>query len=175
MASPYTGEIRMFGGNFAPSGWATCDGQTMAISEYETLFQLIGTTYGGDGQTTFNLPNLAGRAVVHQGNNGTSTYVIGQSGGVTNVTLTTGQMTAHSHTVVAEGSAANTTSGSPNNAVYGTTGSTKIYSAAAHSANLHAMAPLLATQGGSQPHDNMQPYLAVTYIISLFGTYPTQS
>jgi microcystin-dependent protein len=174
MGNPYVGEIRLFAGNFAPAGWSTCDGQLISIAENPTLFNLIGTTYGGDGQSTYALPNLAARAVVHQGI-GLSTYVIGEGGGVSSVTLALAQMPAHTHPIVAESSAANTTSGSPNNAYYGNSGATKIYSPAAHPANLHAMATPIGSQGGGQPHDNMQPYLAITYIISMFGVYPSQT
>jgi microcystin-dependent protein len=174
MASPYVGEIRLFAGSFAPSGWMTCDGQLLPISQYDTLFNLIGTTYGGDGQQTFALPNLSARLPIHMGNNRTSTYTIGESGGVDAVTLTTNQMPAHSHPLVATTNAGNATS--PRNAIF-----------AASSANQFAAAPasspvapdgfmhagIMGTQGGSQPHDNMHPYLAITYIISLFGIYPS--
>lgn len=172
MASPYLGEIRMFGGNFAPAGWSTCDGQLVAIADNDALFTLIGTTYGGDGQTTFALPNLAARVPVHMGNNGTSTYVLAQTGGVTNVTLTAAQMPAHTHPVAADGSAANTTSGNPANAFYGNTTPHKTYSAGANAANLHPMMTL-PSQGGSQPHDNMQPFLTVTFIIAINGIFPS--
>lgn len=172
MASPYIGEIRMFAGNFAPQGWATCDGQLIAISENDTLFNLIGTTYGGDGQTTFALPNLAARVPIHTGSNGTSTYTLAQNGGVTSVTLTANQIPVHSHPFIGDGNAANTTSGDPTNAFYGNTTPNKIYSAGTNPASLHPMMTL-PSQGGSQPHDNMQPYLAITFIISLYGIYPS--
>jgi microcystin-dependent protein len=172
MSSPYVGEIRMFGGSFAPSGWMTCDGQLLPISEYDTLFNLIGTTYGGDGQSTFALPNLSGRVPVHMGTNpGTGTsYVIGQTAGVSSVTLTTNQIPNHTHAAIADGNLNNTNQTSPSNAFYGTTAATKFYST--KTTGLQQMTTLTSA-GGSQPHENMQPYLAVTYIISLFGIYPS--
>ena len=173
MSSPYIGEIRMFGGNFAPAGWFTCDGQLLQISEYSALFQLIGTTYGGDGQTTFALPKLTGRVPVHMGTGaGLSTYVIGAQGGVQNVTLTTNQIPSHTHPIVADNNNATTNQTSPVNDFYGNSSPAKIYSA--KTSGLHPMMTLPA-QGGSQPHDNMQPYQAVTYIISLFGVFPSQN
>ncbi len=163
----------MFGGNFAPAGWFTCDGQLLQISEYSALFQLIGTTYGGDGQTTFALPKLTGRVPVHMGTGaGLSTYVIGAQGGVQNVTLTTNQIPSHTHPIVADNNNATTNQTSPVNDFYGNASPAKIYSA--KTSGLHPMMTLPA-QGGSQPHDNMQPYQAVTYIISLFGVFPSQN
>jgi microcystin-dependent protein len=162
----------MFGGSFAPAGWMTCDGQLLPISEYDTLFNLIGTTYGGDGQSTFALPNLSGRAALHMGSNGISTYTIGESGGVTSVTLTTNQIPSHTHPAVGDNNASTTNSGSPSNGFYGNTSPNQIYSAGTVAGRIHPMMTL-PSQGGSQPHDNMQPYLAVTFIISLFGLYPS--
>jgi microcystin-dependent protein len=175
MSSPYVGEIRMFGGNFAPVGWMTCDGQTLAISDYDTLFNLIGTTYGGDGQTTFNLPNLAARVPVHMGTGSDGTnFVEGQNAGVTTVTLTASQLPSHSHALQA------TSSGQQQ------APSSNTYPADATPANAHVYGPpgALPTQlaggtltgGGSNlPHNNLQPYLAITFIISLFGVYPSQT
>jgi microcystin-dependent protein len=174
MGQPYVGEIRMFGGNFAPAGWMTCNGQLLPISEYDTLFNLIGTTYGGDGQSTFALPNLAARAPVHMGSNGISSYTIGQSGGVSSVTLTTNQIPSHNHPLTATSSGQQQApSGStwpadatpPNAHVYGPVGTGPTQLAAG----------TITSAGGSQPHDNMQPYLAITFIISLFGVYPSPS
>ncbi len=169
MSAPYVGEIRMFGGNFAPAGWKTCDGELLPISEYDTLFNLIGTTYGGDGQNTFALPNLAARLPIHVGSNGTSTYTLAENGGVTSVTVNTNQIPAHSHSFLASGNTAGNSS--PSNNTVGAVGATQIY----HNSNpTSAMAAnLLSPAGGSQPHDNMQPYLAISYIISLFGVYPS--
>ena len=176
MAQPYVGELRMFGGNFAPAGWMFCAGQLLPISEYETLFNLIGTTYGGDGQSTFALPNLAARVPIHQGSNGTSTYTLAENGGVTSVTLSTNQIPIHSHPFIGDNNAG--TTGSPTNAYFANSGAAvQVYSqpaTAPHPPLYHNMNPAtLPVQGGSQPHENMQPYLAITYIISLFGIYPS--
>jgi microcystin-dependent protein len=162
----------MFGGSFAPAGWMTCDGQLLPISEYDTLFNLIGTTYGGDGQSTFALPSLAARVPLHIGNNGTSTYTLASNGGVTSVTLSQNQIPLHTHPIIADGNAASTTSGVPTNAFYGETSPNKDYSPGTTPGNLHPMMTL-PVQGGSQPHDNLQPFLAITFIISLFGVYPS--
>jgi microcystin-dependent protein len=158
----------MFGGNFAPAGWAFCNGALLPISENDVLFNLIGTTYGGDGQETFALPNLQSRVPVHQG----SGFALGQTGGSESVTLTTNQIPAHSHVPQANNTAGNQQS--PQNSVW---------SAAAQSINNYinaapsvAMATgALGPSGGSQPHDNMVPYLCVNFILSLFGIFPSQS
>jgi microcystin-dependent protein len=169
----------MFGGSFAPAGWMTCDGQVLPISEYDTLFNLIGTTYGGDGQSTFALPNLAARLPLHQGSNGTSSYTVGQNGGVTSVTLTTNQIPAHTHPIIADNNAA--TTGAPNNAYFANSSPNNLFTVPNGPANpeppifRNFNAAVLPSQGGSQPHDNMQPYLALTYIISLFGIFPSQN
>ena len=169
MGQSYIGEIRMFGGNFPPLNWAFCDGQQMQISENDALYNLIGTAYGGDGQTTFNLPDLRGRLPIHQGVYQGLNYVIGQIGGAESVTLTLQQIPSHSHTVAAKTSA---TATSPSGAVYGGNAADAIYSAKAPSAPMNA--GMVRVGGGSQPHDNMMPYLAVSFIISLFGVYPSQ-
>ncbi len=168
MAQPYVGEVRLFAGNFAPAGWLFCDGSLQAISENETLFQLIGTTYGGDGQTTFALPDLRGRVPVHVGTGAGVTTVIGQSGGVETVTLTSNQIPNHTHTVFASSDAASTNVPSAN--VVLATPSYNAYRAGVPSAALNAP---LSNSGGGQPHSNMQPYLALNYIISLFGIFPS--
>jgi len=168
MAQPYVGEIRMFGGNFAPSGWMLCQGQILPISEFETLFNLIGTTYGGDGQQTFQLPDLQGRFPVHQG----SGFVIGQKAGTETVTLTTNQMPAHRHNAVGSEVGSQL---SPENGFFSTdpSGNTAAYNDATDNSQLAGS--LLNSAGGSQPHDNMQPFLVINYIISLFGIYPSQN
>jgi microcystin-dependent protein len=169
----------MFAGNFAPAGWMTCDGQLLPISEYETLFNLIGTTYGGDGQTTFALPGLAARIPIHVGNNGVSTYTLAQNGGVTSVTLTTNQIPAHTHVPIGDGN--NATTGDPSNAYYANSAPTDAFTVPNSAANprsprfVNFNAAMLPSQGGSQPHDNMQPYQAITFIISLFGIFPSQN
>ncbi|MCY4756126.1 phage tail protein [Pelomonas aquatica] len=166
MSSPYVGEIRLFAGNFAPVGWAFCQGQLLAISENPTLFQLVGTTYGGDGQSNFALPNLAGRIPVHMGQG----HVIGEKGGSETVTLTSGQTPQHTHAMLASSAAAIGTS--PGGALLATT-SFASYDTAAASTPMAAVGVGMA--GGSQPHDNMAPTVAVSYIISLFGIFPSQS
>ena len=171
MAQPYVGEIRMFGGNFAPAGWMFCEGQLLPISENETLFNLIGTTYGGDGQSTFALPDLRGRLPIHMGQgSGLSNRVIGENGGVESVTLTTSQIPAHSHVPQAHSGSGNQSS--PANGVWAGS-SLNEYSASAPNVNLNAAASGL--DGGSQPHDNFMPYLCVNFIISLFGVFPSQT
>jgi len=167
MSESYLGEIRMFGGNFPPQGWHFCDGSILSISEYETLYQLIGTTYGGDGQTTFALPDLRGRVPVHMG----SGFVQGQRAGEEAVTLTASQLPQHSHTAAANagagaapGPAGNFWAGSTNNPY------------AAPSTIDAQMAPgALGLAGGSQAHNNMIPFLGVSFIISLFGVFPSQN
>jgi microcystin-dependent protein len=161
----------MFAGNFPPQGWSTCDGQLIPISENDTLFNLIGTTYGGDGQSTFALPNLAASLPIHIGSNGTSTYNLAQNGGVTQVTLNTNQIPSHSHPIIADGNAA--TSTSPANTYFATTATQKVYSTSTTAALKNMNSAMLPNQGGSQPHDNMQPYVAITFIIALYGIYPS--
>lgn len=169
MGQPFVGEIRLFAGNFAPNGWLFCEGQTLPISENETLFQLIGTTYGGDGQTTFALPDLRGRVPVHQGNG----LNLAEAGGVEQVTLTTQQIPAHNHPLV--GSAANASAASPSGGVPGTMPEVAT-SAYGSDAPLTSLSPQsVSPVGGSQPHENMQPYLCVDFIISLFGIFPAPS
>jgi microcystin-dependent protein len=165
MAQPYVGEIRMFAGNFAPAGWAFCDGNPLPISENETLFQLIGTTYGGDGQSTFNLPDLRGRIPIHQGNG----FILAETGGVEQVTLTTQQIPVHTHPFLA-----NTSGGlasSPTNNVLAAAPQIDLYREAAPTV---ALSPVtVGPVGGSQPHTNFQPYLCIEFIISLFGIFPS--
>jgi microcystin-dependent protein len=167
MAQPYVGEIRMFAGNFAPAGWMFCEGQLLPISENETLFNLIGTTYGGDGQETFGLPDLRGRLPIHQGNGVT----LAEAGGVEQVTLTVAQLPAHGHPVLAAGAVANDPN--PNNNVLGESSAVSLYQSGNPAA---AMAPQsIGAVGGSQPHSNFQPYLCIDFIISLFGIFPSQT
>jgi microcystin-dependent protein len=165
MAQPYVGEIRLFAGNFAPAGWMFCDGQLLPISENETLFQLIGTTYGGDGQSTFGLPDMRGRIPVHQGNG----YVLAESGGAEEITLTVNQIPAHGHAVLATAGIA----GSPspgNNLLATTVGNVYFPGPGAQAAmNPESVTPV----GGAQPHNNLQPYVCIHYIISLFGIFPS--
>jgi microcystin-dependent protein len=167
MGTPYLGEIRMFGGNFAPAGWAYCDGSLLPISEFDALFTLIGTTYGGDGAETFALPSLQSRVPIHRGPNN----VLGQAGGVEAVTLISQQMPAHTHAFVA-----NTSDGTSNDAqghVVASSPNIDLYYEDAPATNLNQAA--LFPDGGSQPHDNMLPFQAINFIISLYGIFPPQS
>jgi microcystin-dependent protein len=174
MVQPFVGEIRMFGGSFNPAGWQFCAGQLLAISEYETLFNLIGTTYGGDGENTFALPNLNGRVPLHMGTGTGSTYQLGENAGVEQVTITSGTMAQHNHPVGAtdQGSALSPVGALP-----------AVVTSAQAGANLYAAGPatvamnaaMIQNAGGSQPHENMQPYLCVSFIISMFGIFPSQT
>jgi len=168
MGTPYVGEIRMFAGNFAPVGWAFCNGAALAISENDVLFTLIGTTYGGDGQNTFNLPDLQSRVPVHMGTGGGSSYIIGQSAGTESVTLTTSQIPAHSHVPFC-----NSTAGGakfPDGGIWGLVGNGPYFDQAP---TLSMAATAISPTGGSQPHDNMVPFLCINFIISLFGVFPS--
>jgi microcystin-dependent protein len=167
MAQPYVGEIRMFGGNFAPAGWMLCEGQLLPISENETLFNLIGTTYGGDGQSTFALPDLRGRVPMHQGNG----FILAETGGVPEVTLSVQQIPAHTHPMLASSDPA--TVPNPQANVLSTTATATPYFNIAPATPLSPQS--IPAVGGSQPHDNMQPYLCVNFIISLFGIFPAPS
>lgn len=163
----------MFGGSFAPVGWMWCNGQTLAISEYETLFQLIGTTYGGDGEETFCLPNLQGRVPIHfgQGTN-LSNRVQGEVGGVEEVSLSVQQLPQHSHSLMASLNTAGASAVAGN--VTGQVGAIQIYREATPSSPFAALVAA-ADGGGSQPHTNFQPYLCVNFIIAVSGIFPTQS
>lgn len=164
MPSPYIGEIRLFAGNFPPNGWLFCEGQLLPISENNSLFLLIGTTYGGDGVSTFAIPDFRGRVPVHAG----AGYVMGQAAGVTSVTLDVDQIPAHTHAVHATSASGGTT---PANNVLASNATITPY------INDNGSVPLnpsiVSAAGGSQPHPNMQPFLALNYIISLFGAFPT--
>jgi microcystin-dependent protein len=177
MSQPYVGEIKLFAGSFAPSGWAMCQGQLMPISENDTLFNLIGTIYGGDGQETFGLPDLQGRVPIHmgQGPGISQTYQIGEEGGVESVTLSTQQIPVHNHAVLV------TQTGQqlgPGGAYFATATSSQA-GVNAYNNTTAADTPLVNTSlqpvGGNQPHDNIQPTLCVSYIISLFGIFPSQN
>jgi microcystin-dependent protein len=170
--APYVGEIRMFAGNFPPNGWMFCEGQTLPISENEVLFQLIGTTYGGDGEETFNLPNLASRVPIHMGTgpDGT-TYQIGEMAGTEQETLTTQQIPNHTHALV--GSTGTATSQVPTNLLLAATQAQTYTNLTDTITN---MAPnSIGPSGGSQPHENTQPFLCINFIISLFGVFPSQT
>jgi microcystin-dependent protein len=168
MSNPFVGEIRMFGGSFAPAGWAFCSGQLMAISENDTLFTLIGTTYGGDGQSTFGIPDLQGRIPMHQG----GSHVIGEKSGTESVTLTTNQIPSHNHVPLCNTNAG--TNPNPSNAIWAAAGTGDQLYAAPPTATTMNLGSIAAT-GGSQPHDNMSPFLVISFIISLFGIFPSQT
>ena len=165
MAQPYVGEIRMFAGNFAPAGWEFCQGQLLPISENETLFQLIGTTYGGDGQSTFALPDLRGRLPVHMGNG----FTQAATGGAEEITLTANQIPMHGHPLL--GSAITGDQISPSNAMLANSLNVVPYINDLPTGNMSPTA--ISGVGGSQPHNNFQPYLCLNFIISLFGIFPS--
>jgi len=170
MSSPYVGEIRMFGGSFAPAGWAFCSGQLMPISENETLFNLIGTTYGGDGQETFGLPNLQSRVPIHAGTgpDGT-TYQLGEMAGTEQETLSIQQIPNHTHPMMVSADQA-TTPNPSGNVLAAPLTATPFF---AGNPGMQ-LSPSITPTGGSQPHENMQPFLCVSFIISLFGIFPHQ-
>ena len=179
MAQPYVGQIMIIGCNFAPAGWMLCAGQLLPISEYETLFQLIGTTYGGDGQSTFGLPDLQGRVPLHMGTgNGLSTYAIGQNGGVESVTLNTQQIPTHNH--LSQISSNPASAGAPGNNILANEaiglGQATCFSYGSFGGTQSTLAPAtLGNTGGNQPHENRQPLLVLNFIISLFGVFPSQN
>jgi microcystin-dependent protein len=173
MSTPYVGQITLFGGNFAPQNYALCAGQTLSIAQNEVLFNLIGTIYGGDGQTTYQLPDLRGRVPLHQGtaSSGT-TYVVGQVLGAESVTLTGLQIPAHTHTAQVS---LNGTTDSPVGAFAATDPAGNVAQFCTGAANAQMNAAAIAGAGGSQPHNNIQPVLAVTFVIALFGVFPSQN
>ena len=172
MAQPYVGEIRMFAGNFAPNGWMFCEGAPLAIAENEVLFQLIGTTYGGDGEETFNLPNLASRVPIHMGTgpDGT-TYQLGEMAGTEQETLTVQQIPNHTHALTASESVASLQP--PVSAVLAQSTVADMYIQDTPDGALAASS--VQPVGGSQPHENTQPFLCINFIISLFGVFPSQT
>ena len=172
MAQPYVGEIRMFAGNFAPAGWMFCEGQLLPISENETLFQLIGTTYGGDGQSTFALPDLRGRLPIHQGSGpGLSIRQIGESGGAEEVTLTAAQMPAHNHPLLGDQRQCQRQRSGWQRAGGDQRLQARLLRRTSRRWRWRAQSG--GPTGGSQPHTNFQPYLCVDFIISLFGIFPS--
>jgi len=166
MGIPYIGEIRLFAGNFAPAGWMFCEGQLLQISEFDALFNLIGTVYGGDGQETFALPDLRGRIPIHQGNG----YVVGQRDGVETVTLSVMHIPAHSHVPMAKAAAG--TQPGPGGATWAASTLRK-YTTEPPTVDMNIQAA--GTHVGGQPHDNMMPYTTLNFIISLFGVFPSQT
>jgi len=177
MANPYLGEIRVFGFTFAPAGWFFCNGQLLSISQYNALFALLGTTYGGNGTSTFALPDLRSRVPLHFGQgSGLSSYVQGQNGGVENVTLTSGQMPAHSHLVNADGNTGSGTIGNPKGHLPGAVGSEGITIYSVTTTPAVTMNPqMIAIAGSSQPHGNIQPYLTLNFCIAFQGIFPSRA
>jgi microcystin-dependent protein len=169
MSQAFVGEVRLVGFNFAPAGWAVCNGALQSIAENSTLFNLIGTTYGGDGQQTFGLPDLQGRIPLHQGSNGVSTYVIGQKGGVETVTVTINQFPAHTHALL--GSTADAGTNIPTGNTLG--GNVSAYTTVAPTIAMNN-AMIGSSGGGSQAHNNLQPFLVLNWVISFFGVFPSQ-
>jgi microcystin-dependent protein len=166
MGEPYIGEIRMFAGNFAPAGWMFCEGQLLPISENDALFTLIGTTYGGDGESTFALPDLRGRLPMHMGNG----FILGETGGVEEVTLTTNQIPIHNHPLLCAASGG-TPNSNPQGGYWGPSDQTQ-YSTGTGTVQMGNPAITAGPSGGSQPHTNFMPYLCIDFIISLFGIFP---
>ena len=174
MAQPFVGEIRMFAGNFAPAGWMFCDGQLLPISENETLFQLIGTTYGGDGESTFALPNLQSRIPIHMGNGPDGVnYQLAEAAGTESVTLTTQQIPIHTHQLLGTGGLASTND--PTGNVLASSSGATIFPYGTDNPPTNLSPQSIGPQGGSQPHENCQPFLCINYIISLFGLFPSPS
>lgn len=173
MAQPYVGEIRMFAGNFAPAGWMFCEGQLLPISEYETLFVLIGTTYGGDGMETFALPDFRGRRGVHQGSN----YVIGQTGGTETEVLTSSHIPKHTHGIAISTTKANLHKPTSSTMLATTVDANgdEMLSYINSAPNTLLAANTIVSSNGGQPHNNMDPYLCVNFIISLYGIFPSQT
>ena len=169
MSQPYVGQLLCVGFNFAPAGWMMCQGQLLPISEYETLYTLIGTTYGGDGQSTFGLPDLRGRIPIHQGSSGGSNYVLGQPGGAESVTIIAGTYPNHTHTLQANSGGASAQT--PTNNLLANT-NPGVYHNASPTVNMNAAA-VGNSPGGNLPHENRQPFQVLNWVISLFGVYPT--
>jgi microcystin-dependent protein len=170
MSSPYIGEIRIFAGNFAPAGWAFCDGAPVPISENDALFVLLGTTFGGDGESTFNLPDFQGRVPVHQGTLSGTTFTLGEKGGTESVTLNSNQMPTHTHSLRASSDTG--TQPQPQGAVISRIPSGFLYTGFPPDQPMNASS--VQVTGGSQPHENMLPFLSLSFIISLFGIFPHQ-
>jgi microcystin-dependent protein len=179
MSTPYVGEIRAFGFTFAPYQWALCNGQTIAISQNETLFSLIGTIYGGDGTTTFNLPNLQGRVPIHQGTNGGNSTTIGQVQGTEYITLTTATTPAHQHTItvgqVPSGGVVDRSAAPTSTSYLSDTVADGVWFNGSPTLNATAAAGAIGMSGNSQPHENRQPFLVINFCISLYGIYPSQN
>jgi microcystin-dependent protein len=172
LSEPFVGEIRMFAGNFAPRGWAYCDGQLLAVSQNDALFSLLGITYGGDGETTFGLPDLRGRIPIHAGSGpGLSPRRLGQKGGSEKVTLTVNELPSHVHGIASTGSASG---GNPGESVLGDTGEDLIYAEVGDNSATLLNSAASRSVGGSRSHSNLMPFLCIHFIIALFGIYPSR-
>jgi microcystin-dependent protein len=172
-ATPYLGNIMLFAGNFAPLGWVLCNGQLLSVANESALFALLGTTYGGDGQNTFGVPDLRSRVPIHQGQgSGLSNYVIGQQAGTETVTLTSNQMPQHTHTVAVSSNTA--TTGTPSASVTLGVAAVEMYIADTPDGAMNPQSISLA-YAGPQPHDNIQPYLALNYVIATQGIFPSRN
>ncbi|POF29615.1 phage tail protein [Roseibium marinum] len=175
MSEPFIAEIRIFAGNFAPRGWAFCDGQLLPVSQNTALFSLIGTTYGGDGRTTTALPNMQGRAPMHPGSGpGLTSRRLGEKVGVETITLTEEQIPSHSHIARASSTSGGVAAPSTTTS-FGRSGSDRVYHSDTTSNLVDMASQTLSTTGGSQAHDNVQPFLAMNFIIALQGLYPSRS
>jgi len=175
-SEPFIGQIQMVGFNFAPRGWALCDGQILSISQHTALFSLLGTTYGGDGRSTFALPDLRGRVAIHPGTGpGLSNYRWGQRGGTETVTLTTNQMPSHSHSAVLRGKDDRGDATTPTDNSLASKSRTKIYSSEAPDVDLQAGSVTIGNNGGGQAHENRMPYLSVYHTIALTGIFPSRN
>jgi microcystin-dependent protein len=171
---PFIGQILLFAGNFAPRGWALCQGQLLPIAQNSALFSILGTTYGGDGRTTFALPDLRGRVPVSSGQGpGLSPYTLGENGGTEQVTLLSTQMPAHTHVLVANNTAGTRAEPEGNVLAAESAGATQIYSDASATVTMNPVS--ISATGGSQPHSNLQPFLCLNYIIALEGIYPSRN
>lgn len=176
MTTPYVGEVRLFPYSFAPNGWFDCDGRLLSIAQYETLFVLLGTTYGGDGVTTFGLPNFCGRVPIHQGTGlGLSTYVLGQQAGTESVTLTTNQLPSHTHTYYAVDSLGSANAAAPTLQVGAVSGNTLYTNSSSGLGSGVMVGPAVGAAGSTLPHDNTMPSLVVRYCIAWAGVFPSQS
>jgi microcystin-dependent protein len=176
MSTPYVGEVRLFPYSFAPNGWFDCDGRLLSIAEYETLFVLLGTTYGGDGVTTFGLPNMCGRVPIHQGTGlGLSTYVLGQLSGTESVTLMTNQLPSHTHAYYAVDALGSANAPAATLQLGSVSGDTLYTNSLTGTTSATMAATVVGAAGNSQPHDNTMPSLVVRYCIAWAGVFPTQS
>lgn len=176
MSTPFVGEIRLFGFGRTPNGWQACNGSLLSIAEYEVLYMLIGTTFGGDGQTTFAVPDMRSRVPVHQGQGpGLSNYVIGQVAGTESVTLTVPQIPAHTHTMLASSLGSTSTTPVGQKSLAGVSGDTLYSQTIPTSAAIVAHPGSISVAGGSQPHENLMPTLTVQFCIAWAGIYPSQS